>query len=83
MFEELLGCFNASLGEQNSICVLRHSVTVNLLYVCHPETADKEIYHRLFDVLLVIIAPCCVVIAVNNLNSDVALRKSSASFTCV
>lgn len=50
--------------------------------VWHPETVNKELYHRLFDVLL-IIATWCVVIAVNNLNSNVALWKTSASFTCM
>lgn len=40
--------------------------------VWHPKTVNKELYHRLFDVLL-IIATWRVVIAVNNLNSNVAL----------
>lgn len=39
-------------------------------------------YHGLFDILLIIIATRRVVITVNNLNSDVALGKTSAPFTC-
>lgn len=41
-----------------------------------------DIYHWLFDVLLVVVAACSIVIAVNYLNSDVALGKTSTSFTC-
>lgn len=41
-----------------------------------------DIYHGLFDVLLVIVAARSIVIAVNYLNSDVALGKTSTSFTC-
>lgn len=41
-----------------------------------------DIYHWLFDVLLVVVAARRIVIAVNYLNSDVALGKSSTSFTC-
>lgn len=50
--------------------------------IWHTETVNKETYHGLFDVLLVVVATCSVVIAVNNLNSDVALRKTGAPFTC-
>lgn len=42
---------------------------------------NKEIYHRLFNILLIIIATCSVVITVNNLNPDVTLGKASAPFT--
>lgn len=42
----------------------------------------KEIHHGLFDVLLVIVTTRSVVIAVNNLNSDVAFGETSAPFTC-
>lgn len=42
---------------------------------------NKEIYHGLFDILLIIVATCSVVITVNDLNSDVTLGKTSAPFT--
>lgn len=40
-----------------------------------------EIYHGLFDIFLIIIATCSVVITVNNLNSYVTLGKAGAPFT--
>lgn len=43
---------------------------------------QNHIYHGLFDVLLVVVAARGVVIAVHYLNSDVALGKTSTSFTC-
>lgn len=39
-------------------------------------------YHWLFDVLLVIVATRSIVVAVNDLNSDVTFRETSAPFTC-
>lgn len=39
-------------------------------------------YHGLLDILLVIVAARSIVIAVNYLNSDVALGKTGASFAC-
>lgn len=43
--------------------------------------SSEDIHHRLFDVLLVIVAARSVVIAVHDLNSDVALGETSAPFT--
>lgn len=37
-------------------------------------------HHRLFDVLLIVVAAGSVVIAVHDLNSDVALGETSAPF---
>lgn len=49
--------------------------------VLHPETMKKGFYHGLFHILLIIVSTCSVVITVNNLNSDVTLRKSGALLT--
>lgn len=45
------------------------------------DAAGRGTHHRLFDVLLVVVAAGSVVIAVHDLNSDVALGETSAPFT--
>lgn len=73
--------------EQNKIWILHYSVNVNFP---SPSTEifgmqrgwTKKTYHGLFDILLIIIATCSIVITVNDLNSDVTLGKTSAPFTC-
>lgn len=41
----------------------------------------KGVYHGLFDILLVVVATCSVVITMHNLNSDVTLGKTCALLT--
>lgn len=50
-------------------------------YDCRTGTVSGDIHHRLFDILLVIVAAWCVVIAVHNLYPDVAFGEPSAPFT--
>lgn len=43
-------------------------------------TVSEGTHHRLLNVLLIVVAAGSVVIAVHNLNSDVALGETSAPF---
>lgn len=42
----------------------------------------KQTYHGFFNILLIVVASCGIVITVNNLNSDVTLGETRAPFTC-